>query len=819
MKISYNWLKEYLPSDPETRKILESPERISQILTSVGLEVESLELFEEVRNSLEGVVIGLVITCEKHPDADRLKVTQVDTGTGTLLQIVCGAPNVAAGQKVAVALTGSVLYPSKGPSLSIKKAKIRGVESNGMLCAEDELGLGDSHEGILVLPPELQPGTEASGYFKPYRDWIFEIGLTPNRMDAMSHLGVAKDVCAYLSHHLKKEIRVVSPLAHKFQAGGAPGNIAVQVENPGLCARYSGVLISGIKIAPSPLWLQHRLKSIGIRPISNIVDVTNFILHETGQPLHSFDADKIRGNGIVVRTLPQGTPFVTLDGKSRTLNGEEIMICDQQGHPLCFGGVFGGLDSGVSETTTRIFLESAWFNPVLIRKASFRHHLRTEAAIRFEKGVDIGGTVSVLKRAALLIQELCGGEISSRVVDIYPEPRTQTEVTLSNHYLKKISGKNYHQDAVKNILKSLNFSIVKEGLDEIRVAVPFSNPDISLPADIIEEIMRIDGLDNIEIPSTIRMAPAVEPAGVEAALRERVAQWLTGNGFSEIFTNSITNGNYFEGPGKDEVVTIINSLSEGLNVMRPSLMPTGLETVAYNLNRKNEQLLFFEFGKTYSTTAKGKYRESEALSLFFCGNRRPGGWNSRPEKVDIFFVKGVCTTLLSLAGAQGAFQTSAHPQLGEHFSFTLAGGEVVAEGGRIAREVLERFSIRQPVYYLEIHWQKLKDRGLNPGRISFAEVQKFPAVQRDLAIVVDQKVAYRQIEESVDALGMRRLAGYQLFDVFESEKIGAGRKSLAMSFTFQDPGKTLTDEETDQMMQKIIKTLEKDLEAEIRRNN
>jgi phenylalanyl-tRNA synthetase beta chain len=818
MKISYNWLKDYLPTDSLTQKTIDGPEKLSAILTSVGLEVESLYPYEEIKNSLKDLVIGEVIICEKHPNADKLKITTVNNGKGELLQIVCGAPNVEAGQKVIVAPVGANLFTANGGNLNIKKAKIRGIESNGMICAEDEIGIGQSHEGIIVLPAEATPGMSAFEYFQPYSDWVFEIGLTPNRMDAMSHMGVAKDVCAYLSHRHKAEIKVLAPFNNKFKPDDASRPISVKIENTEACGRYSGVSISGINVAPSPSWLQNKLKSIGVRPINNIVDITNFILHETGQPLHSFDADKINGNKIIVRNLPKGTLFKTLDEKMRTLDEEDIMICDGKGEAMCFGGVFGGIDSGVTENTSNIFLESAWFNPSLIRKTSFRHNLRTEAAIRFEKGVDISNTVNVLKRAALLIKDICGGQISSEIVDEYPEPKIPNEITLQNHYLKKISGKNYHQDTIKNILKSLNFSIIKEGLDEIRVNVPFSNPDITIPADVIEEIMRIDGLDNIEIPATIKMAPAIDKKSEVAALKEKVGGWLTDNGFSEIFTNSITNKKYFDDQTLSTTVHIINSLSEELNVLRPSMLPTGLEIIAYNLNRKNYDLLLFEFGKIYSTQETGKYSETETLSLYLTGKKKDSNWKTTAEKIDIFFVKGICNTLLAILGLKELnFNANKNELLKDTFEVSSDGKKIV-EAGMVRGVMLEKFNIKQPVFYININWELLNN-SLEKSIIIAEEIPKYPKVERDLSIIIDKSISYQMLENSVNSLKLKMLSGYKLFDVFESEKIGPSKKSLSVNFTFYDKKKTLTDDETDNMMNKIITTVERDLGAEIRRNN
>ncbi|HXR84873.1 MAG TPA: phenylalanine--tRNA ligase subunit beta [Hanamia sp.] len=816
MKISYKWLIEYLPIDESTAKITGNPQKIAEILTSVGLEVESLEKYEEVKNGLEGLIIGEVLTCEKHPDADKLKVTTVSNGHGETLQIVCGAPNVAAGEKVVLAQVGTKLFPASGEPFTIKKAKIRGVESNGMLCAEDEIGLGISHEGIIVLPQKAKPGMPLSDFYNLYNDWIFEIGLTPNRMDAMSHLGVAKDVCAYISHHFKKGTKVISPFQYHFKADTHTRPVKVEIKNPENCERYAGVSITGIKVAPSPQWLQNKLKSIGLRPVNNIVDITNFILHETGQPLHAFDLDKIKGNKIIVETLPEGTPFVTLDVKKRKLSSNDIMICDGNNEPMCIAGVFGGVESGVSEQTTNVFLESAVFNPASIRKTMLLHNLRTEAAVRFEKGINIGNTVESLKRAALLIRQMAGGQIASDIIDVYPVPKQKKEISLSYQYLKKLSGKNYHPDTIRDILTSLNFTILREAMDHISVAVPFSNPDISIPADIVEEIMRIDGLDNIQIPEYVSMMPAIDPKLNEALIKEKITGWLTGNGFHEIFTNSITNSKYFDAETLSTTVKIINSLSEGLNIMRPDMLPTGLECIAYNLNRKNNNLLFFEFGKIYSVV-ENEYIETPNLTLYFTGNRNELNWNSPARKTDIYFVKGVCEAIFSLVGLSNYEIDEALADSFDECWLASVNRKAIALAGKVTKKDLEMFSIKQPVYSLYIDWEKLISL-TNTNDISYDPVSKFPQVQRDLSILIDKKISYAEIEKVVKSLQIKRLKNIQLFDVFENEKLGENKKSFAINFTFLDKEKTMTDDEIEAMMNKIISNLENKLNAVIRRN-
>jgi phenylalanyl-tRNA synthetase beta chain len=808
MTISYNWLSEYLPEKIE-------PEKLSKILTSIGLEVESMEPFEAIKGGLNGLVIGEVLECEKHPDADKLSLTKVNIGTGEPLQIVCGASNIAAGQKVVVATIGTTIYPAAGEPLTMKKAKIRGAESHGMICAEDEIGLGQSHAGIMVLPADAKAGTPAAEYFNVYNDIIFEIGLTPNRMDAMSHLGVAKDVCAWLSHHNKKDTLVKSPFKNNFKVDHQGMQMEVVIENATACQRYAGVSIQGITVAESPEWLQQKLKSISLRPINNIVDVTNYILHETGQPLHAFDADKIEGRKVIVKNVAEATPFITLDEKERKLSADDLMICNAEAL-MCIGGVFGGLHSGVTSATKNIFLESAWFNPATIRKTSFRHGLRTDAATRFEKGVDISNTVNVLKRAAVMLKEIAGGEIASDIIDVYPEPKQKTEVGLKYHYLKKLSGKNYHGDTIKNILTSLGFEMIKEGMDELFVKVPFSKPDITIAADLVEEIMRIDGLDNVEIPQMITIAPAVETLAHEATCQEKVAGYLVGLGFNEIFTNSITNSAYFTDEVLSGTVKMINNLSEELNVMRPSMLETGLETITHNLNRKNNTLHLFEFGKTYSTDGVGSYAEKNHLSLLVTGTKTESGWNTKAQKADFYFIKGVLEKLVALTGLTiGELIITENEKLSNAVEVKIR-NEVVAVLGEVNKTTINKFDCKQPVFFADINWDKLMQLS-KKNSISFKEIAKFPAVQRDLAIVVDKAVTYQQIEKLTLAAKAAKLKAVSLFDVFESDKLGAGKKSMAVSFTFLDEEKTMTDNEIDAMMGKIIAVYEKELGAEVRK--
>jgi len=808
MTISYKWLSEYLPVAVE-------PERLSRILTSIGLEVESLEKYEEAKGGLKGLVIGEVIHTEKHPNADKLTLTRINTGAAEPLQIVCGAPNVATGQKVVVAPVGTTIYPTTGEPLTMKIAKIRSVESHGMICAEDEIGLGTSHAGIMVLPADLKPGTPAADYFKPYDDYIYEIGLTPNRMDAMSHWGVARDVCAYLSHHDKKDLKPKLPNGNGFKTDNTSLPIQVKVENEKACPRYSGVSIANVRIAPSPQWLQQRLKAIGLRPINNLVDITNFIQHETGQPLHAFDADKIAGRMVIVKNLEEGTRFITLDEKERKLSSEDLMICDAK-EGMCIAGVFGGLHSGVTDETKNIFLESACFDPVTIRKTSFRHGLRTDAATRFEKGTDISATVNVLRRAANLIKEICGGEIASEIVDIYPEKNEKAQVAIKYHYLKKLSGKNYHPDAVKNILISLGFEIVKEGIDELRVAVPYHKPDISLPADLVEEVLRIDGLDNVTIPDAITITPSTEENYATEVYREKLANYLTGLGFYEIMTNSITNSAYFSEAELEGSVKMLNNLSAELNILRPFMLETGLEAIAHNLNRRNYDLRFFEYGKTYHTTGSGKYTEPEHLCLYITGKNLEDGWRSKATPADFYVLKGVVGNLLQLLGVKDAsWQPLEHPKFESGLQASV-NGQVIVQVGAVHKKSLARFDIRQPVFFADLNWELLS-RSAAAYKPGFQAIPKFPSVQRDLAIVVGRQLSYSEVEKAVQKIKLGKLQQLKLFDIFESEKLGKDKKSMAISFTFLDEEKTLTDKEIDGWMNKIMTTLEKELQAEIRK--
>lgn len=811
MTISYTWICDYIPLEID-------PEKISRILTSIGLEVESMERFESLKGGLAGLVVGEVKESIQHPGADKLKLTKVDVGGDQLLQIVCGAPNVAAGQKVIVAREGTTIYPVKGDPITMKKAKIRGEESFGMICAEDEIGIGESHEGIVILPDYLKPGTPVAEYYRPYTDWIYEIGLTPNRMDAMSHYGVARDVCAYLSQHENRDIRPKK--FDEVNAASAKNEIqfAVKVENSNACKRYCGVYISGIEVKPSPVWLQNKLKAIGQRPINNIVDITNFILHDSGQPLHAFDAGKVAKNTVIVKNLPAGLVFKTLDGKDRSLTAEDLMICDGNEKGMCIAGVFGGADSGVTGETKNIFLESAWFNPIDIRKTSFRHGLRTDAAMRFEKNVDISNCLNVLKRAAGMIVELAGGKIAGDWIDVYPAPEQKAEVSLKYGFVKKLSGKYYEPSTIKNILVNLGFEVKSESAEGIEVSVPFSKPDIRLPADVVEEIMRIDGYDNIAIPSRIMITPSVGGKNPGHVRKEKTADYLVGAGFSEIFTNSITNAAYFEENELAGGVRLLNNLSAVHNIMRPSMLQTGLESVAYNINRKNHDLRLFEFGKTYRKNGVGQYVEAEHLALFVTGNRNEGSWKQKVIGTDEFYLKGIVEAVLQLSGVNAIEVAAAKENQSPDLVAITNGRTVIAEVKTISKKELQRFDIKQQVFYADIQWNTLMEVA-GTSEIRFSGLPNQLPVERDLAMVVPKTLPYKSVDESIKKINLSKLRSVKLFDVFESDRIGADKKSLAINFTFLDEEKTLTDKEIEGMMNRIMHTLEKDLNAEIRKGS
>ena len=806
MTLSYKWLCDYLPEKP-------APEKLSQLLTSIGLEVESMQSYEEVKGGLRGLVIGEVISTAKHPNADKLTLTKVTIGNDQLLSIVCGAPNVAAGQKVVVAPVGATIYPTNGEPLTMRVAKIRGEESQGMICAEDEIGLGESHAGILVLDTTAVPGTPAPDYFNLYDDIIYEIGLTPNRMDAMSHWGVARDVCAYINHHEKKNITPLFPATTPLDKAGKSGPVQVTIENTKACPRYTGISIEGIKVEPSPAWLQKRLKAIGVRPINNIVDITNYIQHETGQPLHAFDLDAIDGKQVIIKNLPTGTPFITLDGSSRKLDQEDLMICNAK-EGMCIAGVFGGLQSGVKESTRSLFIESAFFDGINIRKTSFRHGLRTDAATRFEKGTDIEATVRVLERAVQLIKEIAGGTVLGALIDCYPAPQPKKTVEVRWSMLHKLSGKQYSATAVKNILTSLEFEWQREDADSFEVAVPTHKTDISMQADIVEEIIRIDGLDNIEIPTQIKLSPAIDPEGWKATVKEKIANQLAGMGFQEMMTNSITNAAYYN--NSEGLVTMINSLSAALNCLRPGMLETALEVVAHNLNHRNLNLRLFEFGKIYTRSEKDHFQELERCCLVITGQKNESSWKQTATAADFYTLKGAVDALIKGLGLK---ITSQEMEATETLSFGITWSDskkMVGLGGEVSPKWLEKMGIKQPVFFAELNWDYLALQ-FNEQRSVIREIPRFPAVQRDLALIAPRSLTWEQIQSTVQKIRIESLQDIKLFDIFESDKLGVDKKSMAVNFTFQNMERTLTDKEIEGWMNKILTNLEKELGVNLRK--
>lgn len=790
-------------------------EKLNMILNSIGLEVEGYEAYAEIKGNLAGLLTGEVLSVEKHPNADRLSVTTVNVGGDTPLQIVCGAPNVAAGQKVIVAPVGTTIYPTSGDPLTMRAAKIRGVESMGMICAEDEVGLGTDHHGIKVLDPSTPVGIAVSTLFDTYEDHVISIGLTPNRSDAMSHLGVARDICSWLNHH---EGTALSPLvksANQWKEVGKKSPIQVVINNSRDCARYAGLYISGVTVGASPVWVQQRLKAIGQRPINNIVDITNYILHDTGQPLHAFDADQINGQTILVQQLPSGTPFLGLDEKERKLDETDLMICDGNGQPMCMGGVFGGAASGVSANTKNIFLESAWFNPVSIRKSSFRHLLRTDAAMHFEKSVDIGQTVEVLKKAGTMIAEVAGGTIASDPIDVYPSPVGQPVIHLQFGYVQKLSGKSYPPTTIRRILEGMGFVTVNESETALDVKVPTHKTDVHIPADLVEEIMRIDGFDNIEIPQSINISPSVSKPNNTEKLREKLSNILAGMGFNEMLNNSITNSAYYTEAEMEQAVKMLNNLSAELDTLRPTMLETGLETAARNLNHKNDNLRLFEFGKTYTKNGHA-FQEDEHLALFTSGMVNEVSWNRKETEADFYFLKGVVEAVRVQSGIKPLQFEKTDDSKFEYGIKGSLGGQQLVSIGKPAPQLLKQFDIRVPVWYADINWGNWA-KAAQVGSVRYKEISKYPAVQRDLSFVAHEQLQYSEIEQLLNGLSIQTLKGFRLFDVFKSEKLGQGKQSLAMNFTFVDETKTMKDEEVDQWMTKISQQLEKKLQAEIRK--
>jgi phenylalanyl-tRNA synthetase beta chain len=820
MKISYNWLKEYIKTD-------RSPEELGKLLTGCGLEVESIEKFETVKGGLEGIVVGEVKSREKHPDADRLNLTTVDVGTGELLNIVCGASNVEAGQKVVVATIGAKLYPTTGEPFEIKKSKIRGAASEGMICAEDEIGLGTSHAGIMVLDADAKVGTPAKEYFRIEEDHTFEIGLTPNRADAASHVGVARDLVAVLNcisgmqpaEENAQPLSLELPNVSNFQIDNTTSGIEVTVEDAHACPRYSGLTITGIKVADSPEWLKNRLKAIGLRPINNIVDITNYVLHELGQPMHAFDAAKIKGNKIIVKKLADKTKFKTLDETERELSSEDLMICDAEGG-MCIAGVFGGMNSGVTESTTSIFLESAYFNSTSVRRTAKRHGLKTDASFRFERGTDPNISVYALQRAALLIKQIAGGEISSKIIDIYPVKIENFKVPFSFEKCDDLIGKHIDLEIIKQIILSLGIEIEHEGNDALLLSVPPVKVDVQREQDVIEEVLRIYGYNNIEIPSELNSSLSYADRPDKEKIQNIVSDLLSNNGFSEMMCLSLTKEDYstrLKSINPEQNVKMLNPLSSDLNVLRQTLLFSGLETIAYNQNRKNTDLRLYEFGKTYMKIngESIKYIETKHLSVFISGRMQEESWNAKNDSVNIYTLKGIVKGILDRLGIGVKMNEAGSDVYSQGMSYTW-NKKTIVEFGAVIKSVLRSMDIKQEVFYADINWDLVVEAVKKNKALEYAEVPKFPEVRRDLALLIDKNVKFGELEQLAYQAEKGLLKSVNLFDVYEGDKLPSGKKSYALSFILQDENATLTDKQIEKIMEKLMKTYQEKAGAEIR---
>jgi phenylalanyl-tRNA synthetase beta chain len=804
MKISYNWLLDLID-------LKQSPEEISALLTGCGLEVEGIELYESLKGGLEGIVVGEVKTCIKHPNADKLSVTTVNLGGEADVQIVCGAPNIAAGQKVLVATVGSTVHPTKGESFKINKSKIRGEVSEGMICAEDELGMGESHDGILVLPTEYVSGKKASEYFPIYTDYLIEIGLTANRGDAASHLGVARDLRALTN----VELRIEQDFGNiKSEIKTRKSEILVSIEDPA-CPRYSGISISGITVKESPEWVKNKLKVIGLAPINNIVDATNYVLHELGQPLHAFDSDKIAGGKIIVKKVAEGTVFTTLDKIERKLNGTECMICDAE-KPLAIAGVFGGLHSGITPDTKNIFIESAYFDAASVRKTAKSHGLNTDASFRYERGTDPNITGGALKRAVQIILEIAGGEVSSDIVDVYPAPIANTELNFSIDKFYRLIGQEIPLNDIKRILTALDIEIKKEDSTALQLSIPPYRPDVKREADVAEEILRIYGLNNIDIPTQVKSSISASPDEGNYKLRNRVAEYLGNNGFYELTCNSLTKSAYYTEEELAKSVKILNPLSNDLDIMRMSMLYSGLEMLQYNSNRRTSDIKCFEYGFTY-TTENGKYVEVPHISVFVTGMKQQESWNQPQQPANYFTLKATVLNILAKLGLTqnlNADHTDADSSL--YNTTTLsAGGKQLAVFGIINPDIAVKFDLNQPVYFADLNWNNVLDQA-RQSKFAIQPVSAFPQVRRDLALLIDQAVSYADIERIALKSEPKLLKAINAFDVYQGDKIGQGKKSYAVSFILQDEEKTLTDQEIERVMSKLVKQFEKELNATLR---
>lgn len=820
MNISYNWLKEYLDFDLQ-------PEEVSAALTSIGLETGGVEEVQTIKGGLEGLVIGEVLTCVEHPNSDHLHITTVNVGGEEPLQIVCGAPNVAAGQKVVVAVNGTKLYDGD-EVFTIKRSKIRGVESNGMICAEDEIGIGTDHAGIIVLPADAVVGTPAKEYYNVKSDYVLEVDITPNRVDGTSHFGVARDLAAYLKQN-GKPTELKRPSVDAFKIDDETPAIEVIVENTEACPRYSGVTIKGVTVKESPEWLKNRLNIIGLRPINNVVDVTNYVLHEMGQPLHSFDAGKVTGDKVIVKTMPEGTKFVTLDGVERTLTDRDLMICNTK-DAMCIGGVFGGLDSGVTEQTTDVFLESACFHPTWIRKTARRFGLNTDASFRFERGLDANNTIYVLKRAALLIQKVAGGKITGSIQDVYPNPVQPYTVELTYNKINTLIGKDIPVETVKSILASLEMEIVSETAEGLTIHVPVYRIDVQRDVDVIEDILRIYGYNNIEFSDSVKSNLSYKTATDRSYdLQNLISEQLCGSGFNEIMNNSLTRSAYY-----DELTTypvshcvmLMNPLSADLNGMRQTLLFGGLESIEHNVKRKNGNIRFFEFGNCYDYNVEKKredatlaeFSEDYRLGLWVCGDRVENSWAHADEKATVYELKAYVENILIRLGVnlkKVVFGNLSNDMYSTGVSITTTSGRELGTFGIVNRKICKAMDIDFEVYYAELSWTLLM-KETKKNKVTFSEISKFPAVKRDLALLLDKSVQFAEIEKIAEESERKLLKEVSLFDVYEGKNLPAGKKSYAVSFYLQDETKTLNDKQIDAIMQKIRKNLESKLGASLR---
>jgi phenylalanyl-tRNA synthetase beta chain len=817
MKISYNWIKDYLDIDID-------PHKLSVILTQLGLEVEAMEEWESVKGGLKGVVIGEVLTCKKHPDADKLTITTVNIGGSEPLHIVCGAPNVAAGQKVPVATVGTVVFKGN-ESLEIKKSKIRGELSEGMICAEDELGLGTMHEGIMVLDKDAVPGTPASEYFKIEKDSVYQIGLTPNRIDSGSHFGAARDLAAYLNINEGRSTTARLPSVNAFKPDNNNNPYEVIIENSTDCPRYTGVTISGVKIGESPEWLKNKLRAIGLNPINNVVDITNFVQYEIGQPLHAFDADKIEGKKVIIRNLPDKSKFITLDGTERSLSSKDLMICNTK-DGMCIAGVFGGIRSGVTESTKNIFLECAYFNPVAIRKTARRHGLNTDASFRFERGADPEITPWALKRASLLIREIAGGKISSEIKDVYPKKINREKIEVSFKSIDRLIGKQIDHQVIKKILVLLDFKILEEKGDSMTLEIPLYRVDVHREADVVEEIMRIYGYNNVEISDHVNSTLTYEEKPDKEKIVNIISDMLTANGFAEIMCNSLNPSSFYwnDDFNREELVMLANPLSSDLNAMRQSLLYGGLSSVSRNINRQNPDLRMYEFGYCYflrksdqSFPGVDNYTETRSLDLFISGNTGPQRWNYKTNPTGFFNIKASAEMVLSRLGIETDNLSSGESNK-RYFSesFTWSDNKkVVAEAGSISREYLTKFDISQDVYYAHIDWD-LVMKLIKDHSVSYSELPKYPWVRRDLALLLDKGIKFGQIREIAFRTEKHILQAVDLFDVYESDTLGQNKKSYAVSFILRDDLRTLTDKNIEKTMNNLVAAFEKEAGAKIR---